>query len=80
MATLITLRPAYEWTCEVCGRDHFERAIAAEMSADDREELLEAQGLEAWEEPQGVWLMMPNKVTCNHCKRKFETIHYSQDP
>jgi hypothetical protein len=72
----VTLNPAFSWTCEDCGRDQFTRGIAVEMSEEGRAELNEENGLGP--EPDGVWMMMPEQVTCEHCGAMFDTEHYGE--
>lgn len=37
---------AYQWTCDDCGRDNFERAITCELTPDERKDLAEEHGLD----------------------------------
>ena len=72
--TKVEMRPAFEWTCDDCGRDNFERAMSIVAT---EEEIKEQSGVEEWDEvPDGYggnWLLCPDDVTCSHCKATFET-------
>lgn len=76
MPQTIELRPAYEWTCPECGRDNFERAVVAEMSAEEDAELRAEHGVES--ERAGEWLLGPVEVECPHCEAVFRTEHLSE--
>lgn len=77
MPEKIELRPAFEWTCEECGRDQYESAVRPEMSDDDRAEVLREMGADEWlaesENHAGELLAAPERVTCKHCQTTFET-------
>ena len=79
------MRPAYEWTCEECGRNQFESAIVAEFSDEDRLETAREAGLidefatEIPEDLTGEFMSYPDEVTCSHCGTIFETLHMSQE-
>lgn len=70
----VAMRPAYEWTCDACGRDNFCRTIEVEASED---ELREHMGLDDWQSlPDGFggsWYGYPETVTCDYCESSFET-------
>ena len=71
------LRPAYEWTCENCGRDQFTSGIVPSFSQEELEELRLEYGMTPWE--TGVWMQMPLQVTCQFCHETFDTVHYGED-
>ena len=75
--TKVEMRPAYEWTCENCGRNNFESCIVLEMTDDERQEQLDHMGLGDNEAAQefigGHFVTSPEVVTCKHCGSKFET-------
>lgn len=79
------MRPAYEWTCDECGRNQFESCIVAEMSPEERLEMAHDLGLcnELAEIIpdllQGDFVTYPDSVTCNACGANFETIHHLED-
>lgn len=70
----VEMRLAYEWTCPSCGRDNFERALVAELSTEDKAEMLEDLGYEP--EP-GEFMTRPDDVTCPHCGAEFETEEFN---
>lgn len=76
-ATKVELLHAFLWTCPECGRDKFERSIVAELSAEEREELLQDHGLDVRQE--GVFCTAPKFVTCPDCQISFETAHFNAD-
>lgn len=73
MSEKVEMRCAYEWTCPECGTDNFERAIVAELSVEDRAELLEDLGYEIC---TGDFVTRPDAVTCPVCGITFETTEY----
>ena len=36
MTTKVEMRPAYEWTCEDCGRNQFVSSMVAEFTDEDK--------------------------------------------
>lgn len=70
----VELRLAFAWTCPECGLDHFERAINAEMSPEELEELRSEHGVQPWE--TGHFSMSPKSVTCPECKQNFQTAEF----
>jgi hypothetical protein len=82
MSELAVLRQAFEWTCDNCGHDQFERAITLDRESDQykhlvkdhrpTEEFLETQ-FEV--EIQTDLLMAPDFVTCNSCGAKYQAIN-----
>lgn len=79
MSERVEMRPAFQWTCEDCGRDQFEPCIVAEMSPADRLEQAKYMGLaEEWSETipeylSGDFVTYPDEVTCQHCNATFQT-------
>lgn len=63
---------AYQWTCDECGKDNFERAIAAELTPEERQEIADDQGLDL-EYMRGDFVLAPEVVKCGHCGEQFET-------
>lgn len=63
------LRDAFEWTCDNCGADQFERAIAAELTDEDAEQM----GLDP--DCVGHLIAAPDQVTCRNCGQQFTTTH-----
>lgn len=80
----VEMRPAYEWTCENCGRNCFESAIVCELTPEDRLEQAMFMGLvdeyeeKIPEEMQGEFLSYPESVTCPHCQSEFATKHMNE--
>lgn len=72
----IELRPAYEWTCENCGQDWFERAIIPELTPEDIAKIEEKTG--ASFAPNENWnikcQLAPIEVTCKKCGESYETV------
>jgi ribosomal protein L37AE/L43A len=62
---------AFFWTCENCGRDQFERAIAVELNSEEMHELREDFGVESY--TPGEFVRAPASVKCNHCGEQFQT-------
>lgn len=75
MAERVELMPASHWTCPDCGRDHFARCVAAEMSPEEMAEVRAELGVQPWYE--GVLLLAnPDKVRCPDCGAEFEAVDY----
>lgn len=70
MSEKVEMRCAYEWTCPECGTDNFERAIVAELSEEDRSELLDEAGID--DIATGDFVTRPDEVTCRRCRQEFE--------
>lgn len=70
---MVTMRPAYAWDCEECGRENFARGIVREFSEDELQELREEHGIQPWE--SGDFMSMPESVKCGHCGAAFKTAH-----
>jgi hypothetical protein len=78
MVNEVELRHAFIWTCENCGRDHFERAIELDHEA-VRESLkrevanvgkvLDKAGLSHG----GSFVMEPTHVACSFCGATYRT-------
>lgn len=67
----VELRPAYEWTCDECGRDNFVGGVIVEIDEHMQTELL-AMGLDEPMCETGQWQTQPEEVTCDHCGAEFE--------
>lgn len=80
----VELRPAFEWTCETCGRNQYESGIVAEMSPEDRIRLAASMGIgpediaDCSEQLSGEFMLMPEQVICEACGSEFTTRHYSE--
>jgi rubredoxin len=61
---------AFAWTCEDCGRDHFDRAISAppELYRAARDE-----GHLPPDEDDPEWQVAPEQVTCPDCGAIYRT-------
>lgn len=73
----ITLRPAYVWDCDECGREVFERGCIPELSEEEIAELRDEHGVEDFED--GHFIMMPVEVECPYCGATFLTQHFSEE-
>jgi len=77
----VEMRPAYEWTCDSCGRNQFESAMAADFGDADRLAAAKEAGLvdefadEIPDELTGDFVTYPDSVTCRHCGALFETVN-----
>lgn len=69
MSERVELRPAYEWTCEACGRDNFTRGLVREMSPEDLYQLRIEYGVE--ECAIGNFVCVPPTVKCQGCGSEF---------
>lgn len=69
----VPMRQAYEWTCESCGRDSFERCVVQELTPDERRELERHNGIEPNELLKVDLVSYPDEVTCHHCGATFGT-------
>ncbi len=80
----ICLCQAFSWQCPACGRENFERAIAAECSKEDEDKITRqvfAIGEHA-DIPKdfGVELLMaPDTVHCKLCQRDYNVMQ-DEDP
>lgn len=64
----VELRLAFEWTCDTCGRDNFERGVPADDN--DRQAVAEQLGEEAIVNSE--WITKPDEVECEYCGDWFE--------
>ena len=78
---VVEIRQAWEWTCDDCGRDSYERAVLVDPSAIDPDDLpdaanLDAEKVRAWidEGGSGQFVVAPERVTCPHCGASFDTV------
>jgi ribosomal protein S27E len=72
----VELRPAFEWTCENCGRNVLQPAVSDIMShAETKDYLVQVGDVQEWEEiPENVRIertRIPEAVKCPHCGREF---------
>lgn len=76
----VELLPAYFWKCPDCDCDNFERADISDMSdALTQEEIELLRETLRLEESEGIFLDMPEYVTCTFCQEKFETKNPLED-
>lgn len=70
----VEMRPAYQWTCPLCGTDHYEPCMFMEISDEDREQepVLE-------EAMTGDWVTYPDEVECPDCGQTFPTQSHKDD-
>jgi len=75
---MVQIRPAYEWTCDNCGRNNFVSAIVADFDESDRLQVAIDLGLldpfetEVPEELTGDFVTYPYEVECSHCGSEYE--------
>jgi hypothetical protein len=75
----VEIHPAHVWTCEDCGRDNFERSIAADfLTPEEYRGLCEEMGIfdpaiDA-EPPEGAIVAAPENVECRYCHGQFKTV------
>jgi ribosomal protein S27E len=74
----VELHQAYEWTCEKCGRQNFGSSITAELTPEERQEMLHDIGDVDDDDREyvlnGCFLTSPDEVTCAHCGETFDAI------
>lgn len=72
--TVVQLRPAFEWTCEECGRDQFGRPVAADSPTDlaRLRELLGDEWFDKYAQQEGEWMLAPTTVICCFCGARFQ--------
>lgn len=73
----VELQQAFLWTCDNCGQDNFERAIACEISKEDAEELATRYETEEQMWLDGGWVTRPETVQCGHCGEVYETTEWN---
>lgn len=73
----VELIPAFFWTCEACDQENFARAIVAEFSEEEMQELRSEHGVQPWE--TGDFMTQPDIVQCSGCERKFTTTEYGTE-
>jgi hypothetical protein len=73
----VEMLPAFCWTCERCGLENFVRAVTADFSPEELNELRQEHGVNPWE--AGEFVQKPNTVTCKGCSSKFPTIDYNAE-
>lgn len=73
MAAKVELQMAFFWHCDECGAENFARAVVTEMLPEDITDLKQRYGGDDEEWLTGNWVGRPEEVTCQDCKRTFET-------
>ena len=73
----VAMRQAYEWTCERCGRDNFERCVVLDMSEKDLDLFVSKAGLRVDNGcVAGSFISYPDTVTCKWCTSSFKTENF----
>lgn len=75
------MRPAYEWTCEECGRDQFVKCEVADIHPDDAEQFAADNDLDIDPDElreEGMFVTYPDEVTCQFCGETFDTEHFTE--
>ena len=75
VAGRVGVRAAWEWTCEECGRDSFERSIEIKATAAEIRRHFDLSPTEVISELilQGSYFCYPEQVECGYCGSVYET-------
>lgn len=77
----IELRPAYVWDCDECGTENFARALILSLGScgpsEELREMLEEKDIDI---NKVSTELMPEQVTCKHCKKIYSTVHMFEIP
>lgn len=79
------LRPAYEWTCDECGIDNFEKCVVADFNQEDRLQVARELGLidDIMEDVPDclteMFVTYPDYVTCKNCNSEFKTKSFNDN-
>ena len=65
----VELRPAFNWTCEECGRDQFERTMAEPTSKQEVTQMEESIGGDS--RIMRARVRMLKQVKCKECGAEF---------
>lgn len=66
----VELFHAYGFRCPICDRVNYGEAVPAELLPDERAEVKEQFGYEAWQ--QGDFVTLPQEVFCIGCGNEFK--------
>jgi ribosomal protein S27E len=74
----VELHPAWQWDCDACGREVFERTMTQQLTAEEVRELAERMGEEVVgelppDDERGEVVHLPDEVECPHCGAIFAT-------
>lgn len=74
----IELHQAWTWDCDNCGTGNYCRAVTAELTPEEKEEMLrEEYGIQPYDAvPEALNVEMitcPVQVTCSSCGAEFKT-------
>ena len=72
----VEIRPAFEWTCDECGRDNYEKCLIVDLSQEQAAEIM--RGIVDIEDDDdmnftGSFSACPTDVKCRFCKSEFVT-------
>jgi hypothetical protein len=67
----IEIHQAFVWSCLFCDENNYSRAIVAELSPEEKENLKRTLGADENAEPDVI--MVPTTVVCRHCEKESET-------
>jgi hypothetical protein len=77
---IVELHPAFSWDCPDCGRENFQRSVHVSLNPGRPEDAATIRRLEGWSEGDPIpesygasFLTKPNRVTCRHCEKEYET-------
>jgi len=70
----VELRQAYEWTCEACGRDQFERAVGIEPEdINRRTDPFDYAEIVEMKENGYRCYFKPSRLCCRSCGANFDS-------
>lgn len=71
---MVVMRPAFAWDCPECGCENFARGMVPDLPEEQLVAMRDEQGIEPWED--GDFVMMPERVKCDHCGAVHEATHF----
>jgi ribosomal protein L44E len=75
----VTVKTAYSWLCDKCGKDQFEKPIKVEFGPGEKEEAFrKIHDLEDYQELPDGWATfelccIPGRVKCKDCNTEYST-------
>lgn len=68
---VVKLLSGYYWDCP-CGQRNFGESVPVEFNEEDRREIAEREGVDPDELRNGMFVQMPDEVTCSKCRQEHE--------